>query len=231
MDNSIELVIFDCDGVLVDSEPIAARVLAGFISNLGRETTVDDCLKNFTGLSMASVEKILVNEWGLELPGDFIQQLRALDFAAFARELKPLPGAAEAIKRITDGGIKVAVASSGSMEKISNSLALTNLDVLFGNDVFSASMVTNGKPAPDLFLLCADKMNSAPEKTIVIEDSAAGIRAGTAAGMKTVGFTGGGHAGGAHYREMLAAAGAGDIFSALGDFAGFISDNHQPGKN
>ena len=210
-----ELVIFDCDGVLVDSEPIAAKVLAQYISTHGRATTTDECLELFTGLSLSSVEKIIITKWQIQLPDNFVEQLRALDRAAFEKELKALPGAEHIIKLLKSHGIKVCVASSGSIEKITHSLSITNLLELFDGNIFSATNVTNGKPAPDLFLLSAGKMGVAAQNTIVIEDSPAGITAGKNALMRVFAFSGGGHTKAPNFMARINNAGADKNFSSM----------------
>ncbi|MDH5189423.1 MAG: HAD family hydrolase [Rhodospirillaceae bacterium] len=215
MANLPELVIFDCDGVLVDSEPIAAKVLAQYISTHGRATTTDECLQLFTGLSLSSVAKIITSKWQIQLPDNFVEQLRALDRAAFANELKALPGVERTINLLKQRGIKVCVASSGSIEKITHSLSITNLLELFDGNIFSATNVANGKPAPDIFLLSADKMGAGAENTIVIEDSPVGITAGKNALMRVYAFSGGGHTKAPNFMARINNAGADMIFSSM----------------
>ncbi len=223
MANANGLIIFDCDGVLVDSEPIAARILAEYISTNGRATTTDECIKTFTGLSLKSVEHIVASEWGVLLPDNFVEELRALDRAAFEIELKPLPAVTDAINTIKNAGknagLKICVASSGSREKITHSLSVTGLIDLFDNNIFSADEVTNGKPAPDLFLYAAGKMAVDANNTLVIEDSPAGIVAAKNAGMGVFGFTGGGHAGTDDFKARLKSAQPDKCFSHMGQLA------------
>ena len=216
MINDNGLIIFDCDGVLVDSEPIAARVLAEYISANGRATGVDECIKAFTGLSLKSVEHIVTNEWDTPLPDNFVKELRTLDRAAFAAELKPLPNVTKAINEIKNTGIKICVASSGAPEKITHSLSLTGLIDLFDNNIFSASEVAHGKPAPDLFLHAANKMSADAGNTLVIEDSPAGIMAAKNAGMDVFGFSGGGHAKIGDFKARLESAKPDKCFSHMG---------------
>ncbi len=213
------LIIFDCDGVLVDSEPIAARVLGEYISANGRITTTDECLDTFTGLSLKSVRNIIADEWGMTLPDNFIDELRVLDRAAFEKELKPLPDVSHVINTIKAAGIKICVASSGSLEKINHSLSITGLMDLFDDNIFSASMVANGKPAPDLFIHAANKMAVAPNNTLVIEDSPAGITAAINASMGVLGFTGGGHAETAKFKARIEKAQPDKCFSHMGELA------------
>lgn len=188
-------IIFDCDGVLVDSELISSRELALFLSDLGRPTKPEECRENFTGLSLKSVSDIVRDDWGVRLPDDFVTALRARDQGAFDRDLKAIPGIHETLDMLDNRGLRYCVASSGSPEKIQHSLMLTNLTERFGEDVFSATFVAHGKPAPDLFLWAAKTMGIAPADCVVIEDSAAGVQAAKAAGMRVLGFTGGAHCG------------------------------------
>ena len=187
---TIALVIFDCDGVLVDSEPIANRVLVDALTDVGYAITVAQAVEKFVGRSMASVMARVETELGRPLPEGFLDQVQKRTFAAFRSELMPMPGVAEAIDRIA---VPVCVASSGLPEKIALSLSLTGLADRFDGHLFSASMVSRGKPAPDLFLFAADRMGAPSERTLVIEDSVPGIQAAQAAGMNVLGFTGGGH--------------------------------------
>lgn len=185
-----DLVIFDCDGVLVDSEPIANRILVQALTDVGYAITVDQAVEKFVGRSMASVVAFVESEIGQPLPNEFLDEVQKTTFAAFEAELQPMPGVADAIDRID---APVCVASSGMPEKIALSLSVTGLADRFGDYVFSASMVARGKPAPDLFLHAADRMGAAPDRTIVIEDSVPGIAAARAARMPVLGFIGGGH--------------------------------------
>lgn len=213
---SPQLVIFDCDGVLVDSEPIAAKVLADFISAHGRPTEAEECLTTFTGLSIIRVGEIIRSDWGVDLAEDFADQLRPLDKAAFEARLKPLPGAAQTIRRLQSAGIKVCVASSGLPEKIHHSLSITGLLDLFEGHLFSAVVVEHGKPAPDLFLHASAHMGVAPENCCVIEDSVAGVQAAKSAGMEVMAFCGATHADDRH-QQKLADTGPDRLFAELAE--------------
>jgi HAD superfamily hydrolase (TIGR01509 family) len=207
------LAIFDCDGVLVDSEPIASRILAEAVSELGFPLSAKYAVENFTGLSLATVLNRIEAQWGRSLPTDFRVRLREHDYAAFRAELQAIDGVAAALGRL---GLPRCVASSGTPEKIRLTLGVTGLLQLFEPHLFSAEMVAHGKPAPDLFLLAADRMGVAPQDCIVIEDSVAGIRGAVAAGMTAVGFAGGGHAG-PEYAQMLEEAGASAVLDRMAD--------------
>ena len=188
-------VIFDCDGVLVDSELIASRELAAYLTDLGRPTTGQDCRDNFTGLSLKSVAAKVHELWGLTLPDDFVADLRRRDFHAFERDLKIVPGVAEVLDALDSGGVGYCVASSGTPEKIHHSLTITKLLDRFNGHLFSAAQVANGKPAPDLFLHAARLMGVPPESCTVVEDSPAGVAGAKGAGMRVLGFIGGSHCG------------------------------------
>jgi HAD superfamily hydrolase (TIGR01509 family) len=201
------LIIFDCDGVLVDSELIASRELAAYLSDLGRPTTAQECRETFTGLSIKSVGEKVRTVWGLDLPDDFVAALRARDRIAFDRDLQAIPHIAATLDQIDQLGISSCVASSGTPEKIRHSLELTKLLKHFNGKIFSASQVAHGKPAPDLFLLAASTLHWPAEECLVIEDSPAGVAGAKAAGMRVFGFTGGSHCG-ANYADKLSAADA-----------------------
>ncbi|GAB6052645.1 HAD family hydrolase [Magnetospira thiophila] len=213
MAEPIELMIWDCDGVLVDSEPLAARVLAEMLTEWGAPHSSEDCFERYTGISMASVMTKVTALTGIVLPEDFEGQVRARDEAVFRRELRAISGVAEVVRGLPQ---RHCVASSGSPAKIERSLTLTGLFDLFAPNLFSAAMVKNGKPAPDLFLHAAQMMGVAPGRCLVIEDSVSGVCAGRAAGMRTFGFAGGGHCG-PGYGEQLQEAGAMRVFSRMTD--------------
>lgn len=212
------LVIFDCDGVLVDSEPIAAQVMAETATAYGVPLMPQDCIDRFTGRSMVRVRAALEADLGYPLPNDFEAEVRARDFIAFEHALQPIDDIATVLRELK---MDKCVASSGAPEKIRFTLGLTGLLPLLEPHLFSASMVARGKPAPDLFLYAAEQMVHAPRACIVIEDSEAGIRAARAAGMIALGFTGGGHCGPNH-GELLRAAGATGVFNRMAELPGLL---------
>ena len=195
------LVIFDCDGVLVDSELIASHVLADALSEAGYKCPPADCLGRFLGRDMTMVVDMVEAETGRRLAKDFLDSVQERTFAAFRRALKPVPGVHAALAGLDQ---QICVASSGKPEKIALSLALTGLDRFFDGRVFSASMVARAKPAPDLFLHAAAAMAVAPDCCLVIEDSPAGIEAARAAGMRVLGFAGASHGGPDHAAGLRA---------------------------
>ena len=183
----IDLVIFDCDGVLVDSEPISNRILAGMLDEIGLPLSVEETTREFIGLSMDDCWRIIERRLGRALPADFAKRYDRQLLEESRRHLRPVPGLPQALERIDR---PLCVASSGSLEKIRNSLELTGLLPRFANRLFSAEEVQHGKPAPDLFVHAARRMGAAVDRCVVIEDSARGVRAGVAAGMTVLGYTG-----------------------------------------
>lgn len=207
------LVIFDCDGVLVDSEGLSARVLSDALTAIGFPLTPPDCIDRYTGISSRSMVGLIEAEWGHPLPPDFLDRLRAADAAAFRAELQPMPGARELLAGL---GAPRCVASSGRLVKMRLTLGLTGLLAFVEPDLYSAEMVAHGKPAPDLFLFAAQKMGFAPADCVVVEDSRAGVQAGAAAGMRVLGFTGGSHCAPGE-AAALRAAGAERVLSHLAE--------------
>ena len=206
-----QLVIFDCDGVLVDTESLSARVLSDALNAIGFPLTPLDCIARYTGISTPSMIRLIEAEWGHPLPSDFLARLRAADAAAFRAELQPIPGAREVLEGLDRPR---CVASSGRVAKMRLTLGLTGLLPFVEPNLFSAEMVAHGKPAPDLFLYAAEKMGFPPADCVVVEDSRAGVQAGAAAGMRVLGFTGGSHCGPDEAAALLA-AGAERVFSCL----------------
>jgi HAD superfamily hydrolase (TIGR01509 family) len=197
------LLIFDCDGVLVDSEPLACQVDADVLNDLGLSYTADDIARQFVGKSMKDMIARIEADHGRALPSDFAERINRALFARFETDLKPIAGVRDAILSLP---YPRCVASSSVPERIALSLRVTGLADLFRN-VFSAIQVARGKPAPDLFLLAAQEMGARPEDCIVIEDSPAGVQGALAAGMRAIGFVGGGHCEPEH-AERLREAGA-----------------------
>jgi HAD superfamily hydrolase (TIGR01509 family) len=184
-----ELVIFDCDGVLVDSEPISNGVLARLLSAEGIPTTLAESRRAYQGLMLSEVLARAEATLGRPLPEDWLAGFERERASAFRRELRPVAGASEAVRRITAAGIPVCVASQGKLEKTRLSLALTGLEELFPDGtLFSAYSVARGKPAPDLFLHAARTMGVEPAGCAVVEDTPSGVRAAVSAGMHPLGY-------------------------------------------
>ncbi len=196
----VGLIIFDCDGVLVDSEPLAMRVLLAGIA--ARGVTIDEALayERLLGRNLASVVETLERDFGVALEADALEHMREELYVLFREELQAIAGIAEALQKIS---VPVCVASSSQLERIRLSLEVTGLAAAFGDHIFSASMVSQGKPAPDLFLLAASRMHVTPQRCIVIEDSPAGVEAARRAGMRVFAFTGGSHAQSVAHRQRL----------------------------
>jgi HAD superfamily hydrolase (TIGR01509 family) len=199
------LVIFDCDGVLVDSEGISMRELTRAIAAEGGTLSEPEVAQRFVGLSLTDVEAHASAHLGRAVPERWIERFLAVRAEAFERELRPVPGAAEAIARVRAAGWEACIASGGRMAKMEQTLRLAGLRAAFAGDrIFSATMVDRGKPAPDLFLHAAERCGYAPAACVVVEDSVPGVTAGLAAGMRTFGYDGGDRVHGAR----LAALGA-----------------------
>ena len=210
-----DLVIFDCDGVLVDSETISASSLAECLTQAGLPIDTDYVMDHYLGRSFAVIEADYRVRTGQPLPDGFADGWYRVLFAAFERELKPIEGVAVAIGRLS---LPKCVASSSAPNRLALSLKVTALGELFGANVFNATMVRRGKPAPDLFLYCATQMGASPSRTLVIEDSVTGVQAGVAAGMTVWGFVGGKHYQGRNGAETLRAAGADRVFASMAEF-------------
>ncbi|MGW7419607.1 HAD family hydrolase [Streptomyces sp. NPDC054813] len=185
-----DLVIFDNDGVLVDSEPISNRLLAAYLTELGHPTSYEDSIRDYMGSAMHRVHELVQERTGQRLPDDFDDVFHARVFTAFEAELKPVAGAAEVLEQLAADKVPYCVASSGSHERIRVGHRTTGLDRWFDESrVFSSQDVGRGKPAPDLFLYAAERMGVAPERCAVVEDSPLGVQAAVAAGMDVYGYT------------------------------------------
>jgi HAD superfamily hydrolase (TIGR01509 family) len=181
----IELVIFDCDGVLVDSERLANQVLAGLLTEIGLPTTTEESIATYMGLSTASWTVLAAEGLGRPLPDDFLDRYHAGVFAAFDRELEAIPGVADVVRRLRWPS---CVASSGEHERMRRTLGRTGLHDHFEGRIYSATEVERGKPHPDLFLHAADRMGVAPDRCVVVEDSPFGVKGAVAAGMTALGY-------------------------------------------
>jgi beta-phosphoglucomutase-like phosphatase (HAD superfamily) len=203
-DQNIDLVIFDCDGVLVDSEVISCRAHAEMLTRHGYPITADQVLERFLGVSDREARMAVEAELGRRLPDDFEAQMKEAALLRYADDLRTIPHVGEAIAAI---GLPKCVASSGTPGKIHHGLSCAGLYDLVAPNIFSATQVKRGKPAPDLFLFAAEQMQASPARCIVIEDSVPGISAAIAAGMTVLGFHGGSHCR-PGYAGTLRAAGA-----------------------
>ncbi|MEH1808020.1 HAD family hydrolase [Nostoc sp.] len=181
-----ELVIFDCDGVLVDSERLGNRVFVKFVAEFGLAMKLEEAIFLFKGCKMADCVAVIEQRLGKKMPQDFVTQLRTRTAEAFERELLPVEGIEAALDKIN---LPICVASSDPPEKIKLALRVTNLLSRFEGRIFSSYEIGSWKPAPDLFLYAAKNMGFQAPSCTVVEDSVLGVRAGVAAGMRVLGYT------------------------------------------
>jgi HAD superfamily hydrolase (TIGR01509 family) len=194
-----DAVLFDCDGVLVDSEAISCEVLSEMLGDIGLPHTFEETVDRFVGRSMASCLRLIEEGLGEPVPAEFAGEFERRTFARFSRDLVPVGGVVEALDRIP---WPQCVASSGDHGKLRTTLGATGLLARFEGRIFSATEVARGKPHPDLFLHAAASMGAVAGRCAVVEDSILGVRAGIAAGMTVFGY------GGTVGIDRLAAAGA-----------------------
>lgn len=225
--NATQLVIFDCDGVLVDSEPISIAVLVDALAAAGVTMSAEEAHERFLGRSLKSMSDILHDEYGLAVDATFLESMRKVLYERFREELQPIDGIAETVDGL---GIPHCVASSSQPERIRLSLSVTGLIDRFEPNIFSASMVQNGKPAPDLFLHASAAMGVEPARCVVVEDSPAGILAAKSAGMRVVAFTGGSHARSPEHRETLLNLQPDALFDDMRDLLQFVGNEKGDGK-
>ncbi|MFI6015007.1 HAD family hydrolase [Streptomyces sp. NPDC051243] len=210
-----DLVIFDNDGVLVDSEPISNRLLAEYLTELGHPTSYEDSIRDYMGSAMHRIHDLIEERTGRRLPADFDDVFHTRVFAAFERELKAVDGAADVLARLAGDGVPYCVASSGSHERIRVGHRAAGLDRWFEDGrIFSSQDVGQGKPAPDLFLYAAERMGVVPERCVVVEDSPLGVQAAVAAGMDVFGFTA--------MTPARRLAGADQLFSGMRELVGLL---------
>ena len=214
----VECLILDCDGVLVDSEIIAARVAAECFRAAGALISADQMIDRFAGMKATKVTETIFAEHGMVAPADATERRREAIMAALDKEVEPVADVDQALSQIAQSK---CVASSSHPDRLSLTLATTGLAHHFGANVFSAFMVDTGKPAPDLFLLAAERMRVSPSACIVVEDSVAGVTAGKAAGMRVIGFVGGSHCRPDH-GSRLSAAGADLVIDRMLDLPAVV---------
>lgn len=180
-----DLIIFDCDGVLIDSEPLASRVFWQALRDAGVDISHAEVHRRFTGYSETDAKRICVEELGVEDVESVFANATANLYPEFARALTPMPGIVPVVRALRQ---PKCVASNSTLERLKNSLGLFDLWSEFAPNIFSAEMVDRPKPAPDLFLLCAERFGIEPARCLVVDDSAHGITAAVAAGMRAIGF-------------------------------------------
>jgi HAD superfamily hydrolase (TIGR01509 family) len=197
---NFDLIIFDCDGVLIDSEILSNRAEVELLKSFGVEFDLGDYMAQFVGKSTKDVLKTIEASHNVCLPAEFRRLAEKQIFTAFKTELQPIPGIFELIDSID---IAKCIASSSSLNRLDITLEITGLLDSFSPHIFSAEQVSRGKPAPELFLFAANKMQVSPDRCIVVEDSPYGVRAGVQAGMTVLGFTGGSHIQPGHAARLL----------------------------
>jgi HAD superfamily hydrolase (TIGR01509 family) len=209
-----DLIIFDCDGVLVDSEVLSCRCLSEALAGYGIDLGVDRALDLFLGRNLAAVFEHY-EALGRTIPAQFADGLKREIRAAFVASLGPIEGVNSVLQ---DLRIPHCVASSSDLDRVSFSLALTGLARHFDSRLYTSQMVERGKPAPDLFLYAAERMQVDPHRPLVIEDSISGVKAGKAAGMTVWGFVGGSHYQSRDGKAILGEAGADRVLERMADF-------------
>jgi HAD superfamily hydrolase (TIGR01509 family) len=217
----VDLVIFDCDGVLVDSEVISSRAHAETLTRHGYAITPDQVLQRFLGVADHEARLTVEAALGRKLPDDFESEMKEAALRLYENHLRLIPHVAETVAALT---LPKCVASSGTPEKIRHGLTCAGLYDHLVPHLFSAVQVKRGKPAPDLFLFAAEQMKASPDRCIVIEDSVAGVTGARAAGMTVLGFHGGSHCGEQH-AAMLKSAGAHETFDDMRQLPALIARN------
>lgn len=215
-----DLVIFDCDGVIADSEMLSAAVLIEQLAALGIAMSNEDVRRDFLGRSFPTVAGLIRDRFGRPLPADFESSYRRDLLVRFESDLRTTPGFGAMLAGLE---VPCCVATSSSPPRVARTLQLLGLDGRFGPHVFTASQVAHGKPAPDLFLFAAARMEAPPARVVVVEDSPPGIAAGLAAGMRVLHYRGG-----AHLRGLPAGETPGVVnFDNWGNFPQLLSDPRQ----
>lgn len=218
------MIIFDCDGVLVDSEILSNAIDAELMTGAGHPITAQDLIRTWIGRPKREIWASIASERGAPWPEGLIEEADARLLRAIDTELRAVEGVAEALRRIDP---PLAVASSSALPKLRRSLERCGLLHAFDPHVYSASQVARGKPAPDVFLFAAAQSGVAPGACLVIEDSVAGVTAALAAGMRAIGFTGGRHTYPGH-GERLLEAGALEIVSHMRDLPARVAALRMP---
>jgi HAD superfamily hydrolase (TIGR01509 family) len=212
------LVIFDCDGVLVDSEVIASRIFAECLGEAGIALSVYEAMRFGVGKSAVTLALAVEKEFGRTLPVGFTEGMRARVIDVFSRELKPVDGIGALLSALT---LSRCVASNSHIDRVRHALATTGLLPHLDPHIYTAAMVARGKPAPDLFLHAATQHGVAPAQCLVVEDSLSGVSAALAAEMPVVGFVGGSHCRSGHAEAMLE-AGCAQVFVRMEELAEFL---------
>lgn len=213
-------VIFDLDGCLVDSEPLSIAALSEELGAMGVPDASFEVIRDrFLGVSMKDICAHVAERTGIRCPPEFIDRVEDRLFALYRDQLRPIPGAARLLSALREAGIPFAIATGGSVRRMTATLGLSGLTPWFEGRAFSADQVERGKPAPDLFLFAAAQIGVQPEACTVIEDSPHGIAGARAAGMAAIGFTGGSHLDGTRraHGAVLRKVGAAVVLRRLSD--------------
>src|SRR3954451_6563441 len=216
--NPAKLLIFDCDGVLIDSEIVVCRLVSEAFTRLGHSLTLEGVIRRFAGRPEREMIAEIEHDWGRPVPPEYFDQIRAATADAYATELRAVPGARETLERIR---IPVCVASSSYPEKLKMGLEAVDLHGRFDSNLVSATFVAHGKPEPDVFIYAAGWMRTPIRDCVVIEDSLPGVRAARAAGLRVFGFVGGSHCAPGH-RERLLEAGAESVLERFEDMEAIL---------
>ena len=215
-----DLVIFDCDGVLLDSELIFARVLGDCLAEAGFAASDEEALALGFGRNRDTLSAAVLDRFGRSLPEGFFEAMRPRAALALERELQPMPGVEALLVALPTAR---CVASNGHLPRVRERLALVGLLDRFEPHVFSATQVAQGKPAPDLFLFACERLGVPPARCMVVEDSPAGVVAALAANMPVVGFSGGSHCRDGHARRLID-AGCARVFAGMADLGAFLRE-------
>ncbi|NTU50028.1 MAG: HAD family phosphatase [Desulfobulbaceae bacterium] len=207
------LLIFDCDGVVLDSMNLHAKAESEAYDEIGIRISPNELSSRFSGVSQPDVEKALQLETGISIPAEFAEGLKEKKKLIFEQSLKPIPGIKETLDELL-WDVPRCIASGSDLDELKLYLSMTDLYDLFAPHIFSAEMVSNGKPHPDVFLFASEHMKTPPDQCIVIEDSVSGVVAGKAAGMSVIGFVGGCHCNEGLSNELIS-AGADAVLSEM----------------
>ncbi len=202
----IRAILFDFDGVIADSETLANTVLAEAVTNLGLPTTRDEAIARYMGKRWSDIVAVIEQEVGRTLRKDFSDELTQATLNRFRTDLREVNGVKAFLHHFQH--LPWAIASSSSLKRILFCLEVLGLEEAFAGRVFSAELVTRGKPHPDIFLYAAERLGVPPVDCIVIEDSPGGVRAGTAAGMTVIGLHAGSHCSPGHEQKLKEAGAA-----------------------
>lgn len=213
------MLIFDCDGVILDSMLLHTEVEAMAYGNIGIQISLEELVQRFSGVSQDEVSRILEKESGIKIPSNLNDLIKEQKKIVFTKRLQAMPGIFKALELLKD--VPRCIASGTDLDELKHMLNVTGLYDHFAPHIYSSEMVKRGKPYPDLFLFTAQKVGANPEHCLVIEDGIAGVKAAVAAGMKVIGFTGGSHCEQEHGDNLLR-AGAELVFSDLTKLKEFI---------